>query len=83
MGKPIHLSSVQEAFLDRAAFPLPEPDQRLLRERVLARLEAVSELGDGTIFRTCRAVQRELWEPPANELRYRTGLPNHIRKLRG
>ena len=75
----LQLSDAQQAAIIRAAYALEPPAREALRERVLERLEAAPELGDGTVFRACREAQRQLWQPPGDELRYRHG-PHLFRK---
>jgi hypothetical protein len=80
MAKPLQLSPTQQETLLRAAYPLAPADKEIFAERVIEQLAAAPELGDGLVSRVCRAVQRELWNPPIDELRYRHG-PHLMRKL--
>lgn len=80
MNKPLRLSDQQQSTILRASYALEPAAQKLLHERVLEELQAVPELGDGVVHRVCRSVQRELWTPPNDALKYRHG-PHLFRKL--
>ena len=64
MAKPLHLTAAQQSQILHAGYALDPTAQRLLRQRVLAQLAAAPELGDGAVYRACRAVQRTLFVPP-------------------
>jgi hypothetical protein len=64
MAKAVHLTSAQETQILRAAYALPSAERELLRQRVLEKLEAAPEIGDGAVYRVCRPIQRELFQPP-------------------
>ena len=75
----LQLSDAQQAAIIRAGYALDTAARRLLHERVLETLEAAPTIGDGTVFRACREAQRQLWQPPTDELKYRHG-PHLFRK---
>ena len=70
----LQLSDAQQSTIIRAGYALEPAARELLRGRVLETLAHGDEpLGDGTVFRACREAQRQLWQPPGEELRYRHG----------
>jgi hypothetical protein len=62
--EPLCLSDEQITTIMQLARPLL-PDQRTAFLEMLAtRLDGCRELGDGAIYRLCRELQREYFEPP-------------------
>jgi hypothetical protein len=76
------LSDAQTSAILDASYALPPSDQKALRARVLARLEAEPEVGDGLVFRICRAAQRELWAPPLDGVDRSFRRAQQLRKFR-
>jgi hypothetical protein len=61
---PIALTDVQISTVMALARPL-SPHQRIaFLEMVAAKLNGQRELGDGAIYRLCRELQRQLFDPP-------------------
>jgi hypothetical protein len=60
---PIRLTDSQLDAIMRAAAPLP-PDLRSPFLAAVAHALAGQEIGDGLVARTCRALQREFFDPP-------------------
>lgn len=60
----LQLSTAQQALIENASFALPPRERDLLHRRVLEELETMPEIGDGTVYRACREVQRGLFTPP-------------------
>src|SRR3954454_21546148 len=58
MSKPIALTDNQMTAIMRAAEPLQPDDRGPFLERVAARLQAI-EIGDGSVGRVCRELQRD------------------------
>lgn len=81
MLKPLSLTSEQQSIIITASAALSPGDRQLLRERVLEQLATLPEIGDGAVYRCCRAAQRSLWTPPTtDELKHRHG-PHLFRKI--
>jgi hypothetical protein len=67
---PIALTDEQITTIMQLTRPL-QPDQRVaFFEMLAAKLNGRREIGDGTIYRLCRELQREVFAPPVIE---RTG----------
>lgn len=61
---PLALTDAQIAAVMALARPL-SPDQRSrFLELLAAKLNGQRELGDGAIYRLCRELQRQYFEPP-------------------
>jgi hypothetical protein len=81
MDKPLRLSDAQQSTIIRAAWALDPAAREILRERVLERLQAEHEIGDGVTFRICRSIQRTLFVPPKDDGGYRNS-PRPLSRLR-
>ncbi|SEB85628.1 hypothetical protein SAMN05444161_0016 [Rhizobiales bacterium GAS191] len=64
MARTVQLSDEQCAAIIRAGFALEPGAREILRRRVIEKLAAVPEIGDGCVFRACRSIQRQLFVPP-------------------
>jgi hypothetical protein len=58
------LSDHQQSIILTAAQPLALPLRQSFMKAVFQRLEGLTEIGDGTVARTCRELQREFFDPP-------------------
>jgi hypothetical protein len=64
MSKPLALTDEQITTVMGLARPLL-PDQRAAFLEMLAtKLNGQRDLGDGALYRLCRELQRELFDPP-------------------
>ncbi len=78
----LQLSDAQQAAILRAGYALEPPARAALRERVLEKLEAEPELGDGLVFRVCRTLQPQYFTPPPDEVGHLNRNAQQLRKLR-
>ena len=60
------LTDDQLATVMNAAEPLLPADRSRFLEDVATALATIPELGDGSIARTCREIQRRYFTPPAD-----------------
>lgn len=60
----VRLSDEQRSTILRAGFALEPPARKLLRDRVIEKLEAAPEIGDGLTYRVCCSIQCQLFTPP-------------------
>jgi hypothetical protein len=58
------LNDHQQSIIRTAAQPLAPPLRKAFMMAVANRLEAMSEIGDGTVSRVCREFQRQFFDPP-------------------
>jgi hypothetical protein len=58
------LSDYQQSILLNAAQPLAPQQRPAFMMAVAERLESMVEIGDGTVSRVCREIQREYFDPP-------------------
>jgi hypothetical protein len=58
------LSDHQQSTILAAAAPLARPLQQAFIAAVTARLVSLPEIGDGTVARVCRELQRDYFDPP-------------------
>jgi hypothetical protein len=73
---PIALTDEQITTIMQLTRPL-QPEQRVVFfEMLAAKLRGRSDLGDGAIYRLCRDLQREVFDPPVIE---RTGSTSKYR----
>ena len=63
----LQLSDTQVETIARAAAPLEPADQPAFLNAVATYLRSERVLGDGAIYRACKAVQREFFKPPTIE----------------
>ena len=82
MAKPLQLSDEHKSAILHHAAALTPADQKLMYERVIEQLSEEAEIGDGLVFRICRAAQRELWAPPDDSVGRSTHWPQPLRKIR-
>ena len=66
MSKPVALTDNQMTAIMRAAEPLQPVDRGPFLERVAARLQAI-EIGDGSVGRVCRELQRDYLRPSVDQ----------------
>jgi hypothetical protein len=77
MPRPF-LTDAQQAQLLTAAYAVNDPESftRLVRER----LEALPEIGDGIVYRTCRSLQPRYFTPPPDLVENGNHRPQLFRK---
>ena len=61
---PIALTDAEITSIMRMARPLQPDDRVRFVELVAAKLRGRRELGEGTVWRTCVEIQRQLFRPP-------------------
>ena len=75
MATPLQLNDTEMAALMDLARPLEQPHRAQFLEAVAAELEAkrqAGEIGEGSVHRVGRVVQRKYFDPPQlGELKYR------------
>jgi hypothetical protein len=72
--RPLTLSDSQMDAVMRATAPMQPPDRSAFLNALAHRLRH-EQIGDGTVFRACRELQREFFKPP-------TGVEQHAPKHR-
>jgi hypothetical protein len=65
LAKPL-TDDQQDAIL-RAAAVLPVADRATFHDRVREQLAAVSEIGEGVIYRACATALKGLFKPPRDD----------------
>lgn len=80
MAKAVHLTSAQQTQILHAAFALDDPESfaRVVRQR----LEAMPEIGDGVVYRTCRSLQPRYFDPPPDNVSNGLHAPKQLRRFR-
>ena len=58
------LSETQLDIIHHAAAPLAPGERAAFLDEVAAALAEYAEFGDGAVYRVCREVQRQHWDPP-------------------
>ena len=66
MPRPLALTDAQYATVCEACEPLLPPDRSAFLVALAQLLGSASEIGDGTVARAIRSLQREFWRPPLN-----------------
>jgi hypothetical protein len=61
---PLHFSDTQLTEIFRLAAPLEPVSRVAFLEDVAAALSQAPQLGDGTVYRICREIQRRHFDPP-------------------
>lgn len=74
----LQLTDSQRSQIAHAGSALTNPEAFTCR--VFAELSHCAELGEGTIYRACRRVQKTLWRPPPGPSEAHR--PQQLRKLR-
>lgn len=64
--RPLGLSDQQYAAVCEACEPLLPPDRSAFLVALAQLLASETEIGDGTVARAIRSLQREFWRPPVN-----------------
>jgi hypothetical protein len=59
-----NLSSAELDLINYAALPLDRRQRDAFAAAVLAALDGCSEVGEGTVHRVIRSLQRGYWDPP-------------------
>lgn len=67
MQSPIKLSDEELDAVMRAAAPLDRDQRDPFLQAVAAELARCKLVGDGTVFRVCREVQRKFYRPPLDD----------------
>lgn len=66
MSGPLALTDQQYAAVVAACEPLLPPDRSAFLVALAQLLGSEREIGDGTVARAIRSLQREFWRPPVN-----------------
>lgn len=61
---PVALTDAQMTTVMALARPLPPAQRTTFLELIAAKLRHRTVLGDGDLFRLCRDLQRDLFDPP-------------------
>jgi hypothetical protein len=61
---PLALTDAQITTIMRIARPLSPPQRTAFLEMLAAKLNGQRELGDGEVYRLCRELQRQHFDPP-------------------
>ena len=64
MPQPLALSDSQITTVMQLARPLSPQQRSSFLELLAGKLNGQRELGDGELFRLCRELQREVYDPP-------------------
>ncbi len=66
MTRPLALTDQQYAAVCQACEPLLPADRDAFLRALAHVLQGEVEIGDGTVTRAIRSLQREFWRPPAS-----------------
>ena len=77
MTRPLGITDSQLEMIMHACEPLLPVDRDPFLRALAHRLSSEPEIGDGTIARACRELQRTFWRPPTLEAPRHT--PRHDR----
>ena len=80
MGKPVSLTSEQQAQFVRSSFALDDPESftRIVRER----LATMPEIGDGLVFRVCQSLQPRYFTASPDRAENGNHRAQQLRKIR-
>ena len=66
MTGPLALTDQQYLAVCQACEPMLPPDRDAFLRALAQLLQGEAEIGDGTVARAIRSLQREFWQPPVN-----------------
>jgi hypothetical protein len=73
MTRPLALTDAQYTAVVQACAPMQPVDRDAFLNALAALLSNETTIGDGTVARAIRALQREFWQPPLSSAAARHG----------